>query len=252
LATLEIRTPEGIELRASIAGAGARFAAAMIDGVLFLCVYGSTIAVLYLLTDLGVGAVGELLLSILVGGSVLVFVIATILCHALMRGQTPGKRLMRLRVATVEGYPAGWLALVLRGVLLPIDALVPLPIPGVLGMATITLSERRQRLGDLVAGTLVLSEVQTPAASEPFPGETWSAHEPKLLALSPGLVARLDGEDLGLLRDILSRDSLPLEQRRNLYVGAARHYSQRLNLGDFADARVVLRELYLFLREQRG
>jgi uncharacterized RDD family membrane protein YckC len=252
LATLLIRTPEGIELRASIAGAGARFAAAMIDGVLFLMAYGSTMLAVYYLVKLGVGAVGELLLGIMLGSSMLAFPIATVLCHARLRGQTPGKRLMRLRVATVEGYPAGWLALVLRAVLLPIDALLPLPIPGIVGMATIALTERRQRLGDLVAGTLVLSEVQATEAREPFPGEAWSTLEPKTLALSPGLAARLGSEDLSLLRDILTRTQLSVENKRELYVNAARHYAGRLGLGEFEDARVVLKELYLFLREQRA
>lgn len=252
MATLLIRTPEGIELRASIAGAGARFAAAMIDGVLFLIAYSSTMLAVYFLVKLGVGAVGELLLGIMFGGSMLVFLIATVLFHARLRGQTPGKRLMRLRVATVEGYPAGWLALILRAVLLPIDALLPLPIPGIVGMASIALTERRQRLGDLVAGTLVLSEVAATEAREPFPGETWSQLQPKTLALSPGLAARLTSEDLSLMRDILTRTTLPTEHKRELYVGAARHYAKRLELGEFEDARVVLKELYLFLREQRA
>jgi len=251
LATLLIRTPEGIELRASIAGAGARFAAALIDGALFIVVYGSTMLAVYFLVQLGVGAVGELLLGIMLGGAVLVFLIATVLFHARMRGQTPGKRLMRLRVATVEGYPPGWLPLVLRAVLLPIDALLPLPVPGIVGLSTIALTERRQRLGDLVAGTLVLSEVAATGAREPFPGESWSTLQPKTLALSPGLAARLGSEDLSLLRDLLTRP-LPVQHKRELYVNAARHYAARLQLGEFEDARVVLRELYLFLREQRA
>ena len=252
MATLEIRTPEGVELRAEIAGAGARFAAAMIDGALFFVCYASVMTALYFTVQLGFGGLGEFLFAAMATGAILVFVLASVLSHALWRGQTPGKRLLRLRVTTIEGYPAGWVALMLRAVLLPIDALVPLPLPGVVGLATIALTERRQRLGDLVAGTLVLCDVQIPASREPFLELTWSALEPKTLALSPGLAARLESEDLSLLRDILTRTPLSEQHKRELYIGAARHYAARLGLGDFDDARVVLKEIYLFLREQRA
>ncbi len=249
---LEIRTPEGIALRTELAGAGARFAAALIDGVLFALAYAGLLAVVSLMMTVGGGAISEFLQGLMITGTVLGYMLLTLILHALWRGQTIGKRVMGLRVVTVEGYPAGLLALTLRAIVLPIDVLVPLPIPGVIGLASIALSERRQRLGDMVAGTVVVSEAQEPVARDPFPNETWLGLEPKTMALSPGLAARLDAEDLALLRDLLAREPLEPAQKRELFIKTARHYAGRLELGEFEDARVFLKELFLFLRDQRS
>ena len=252
MAKLEIRTPEGIALRTELSGAGARFAAALIDGILFAFAYAGMGLALYLLVKVGGGEISEFIFGLMAAGSVLGYMLLTLCLHALWRGQTVGKRVMGLRVLSVEGYPAGWLALTLRTIVLPIDVLIPLPIPGVLGLASIALSDRRQRLGDLVAGTVVVSEAHTPATPDPFPEETWAGLEPKTLALSAGLAARLDAEDLALLRDLLARDPLEPAHKRELFVKTARHYAERLELGEFEDARIFLKELFLFLRDQRS
>jgi uncharacterized RDD family membrane protein YckC len=251
VAELEIRTPEGIALRTELAGAGARFAAALIDGVIFAFAYLGLTLIAALLAALGGGGVAEFVNGLLLVGVIPIFVLAGVLQHGLGRGRTLGKRVLGLRVTTAEGYPPGWTAWILRGLLLPVDALIPLPLPGVLGLATIALTERRQRLGDLVAGTVVISEARLPQAAEPFPKENWTALPTKKLALSPGLAARLDADDLALLRDLLARAPLEPEYKRDLFVRTARHFAERLELGEFEDARVFLKELYLYLREQR-
>jgi uncharacterized RDD family membrane protein YckC len=84
-------------------------------------------------------------------------------------GQTVGKKLTRLRVVTVDGAPAGMRDIAVRTVLRVIDtALVGL-------IAMLATGERRARLGDLAAGTMIVSTdgepavtpaVEAPAASE--------------------------------------------------------------------------------------
>src|SRR5262249_234632 len=67
-------------------------------------------------------------------------------------GQTPGKRIMHIRVITVDGRPIrGWQA-VLRNVLRTADSL---PFVGIVAA---TRTKRSQRLGDLFAGTMVVIE----------------------------------------------------------------------------------------------
>ncbi len=249
---LEIRTPEGIALHREVAGAGARFAAALIDGVIFALLYGTFAAVLLLATQAGGGSITEFLIGLLIGGAILGYPVLTVISHGTCGGKTPGKHVLGLRVATVDGYPAGWLALTLRALTLPIEVILPLPVPGTLGLALVSLTDRRQRLGDLVAGTLVLSEGSRASDAEPFEAQTWSGLEPKTLPLTPGLTARLDVEDFALLRDLLARKAMDLSQQRVIYVQAARHYAGRLGTGEFEDARVFLKELFLFLREHRS
>ncbi|MBI3469552.1 MAG: RDD family protein, partial [Planctomycetes bacterium] len=71
-------------------------------------------------------------------------------------GQTPGKRMMNIRVISVDGQPIrGWQA-VLRNILRTADFL---PMGYLLGIVVAMVNERFQRLGDLFAGTMVVVEV---------------------------------------------------------------------------------------------
>jgi len=70
-------------------------------------------------------------------------------------GRTPGKRLTHLRVIREGGARVGWRDSLLRNLLRAVDSL---PTGYLLGLVAIVASPRGQRLGDLVAGTLVVRE----------------------------------------------------------------------------------------------
>lgn len=243
-------TSEGVTLRQEIADAGARLAAGLVD--LFV------LAVLSILLVLGVVALASLDPSglsgfvggLVIGGLVFLWIGYHVLFHRFAEGQTPGKMLLAIRVVAIDGYPPSFLALVLRGVIWPIEALFTLPLP--IGLYVIAFTPRRQRLGDLVAGTVVVHARARRAPPEPWARERWSELPERTLPLSPMSLARLDARDVELLRRLVTRGSLSPEARRALFVDAARHYADRLELGPFADARIVLRELYLFARELRA
>jgi hypothetical protein len=78
------------------------------------------------------------------------------LFEAFWNGQTPGKRLMGIRVVSVEGQPITPLQAVLRNILREVDA-QPLWLYQV-GLLSAMLNERFQRLGDLACGTMVVVE----------------------------------------------------------------------------------------------
>jgi hypothetical protein len=82
------------------------------------------------------------------------------LFETLWNGQTPGKRLLGLRVLSVDGRPINAMQAVLRNVLREVDAW---PILGLLplfmvGLVSASASWRFQRLGDLACGTIVVVE----------------------------------------------------------------------------------------------
>ncbi|HET9552019.1 MAG TPA: RDD family protein, partial [Anaeromyxobacteraceae bacterium] len=70
------------------------------------------------------------------------------------RGQTPGKRALGLRVVRADGAPVGPVESIVRNALRAVE----LPLGYAPGVLMVALSARRQRLGDLVAGTLVVQE----------------------------------------------------------------------------------------------
>lgn len=75
--------------------------------------------------------------------------------ETLFRGRTPGKQLTRLRVVCDGGNVLGWRQSLLRNLLRMVDSL---PAGYLVGVVAMLISPRMQRLGDLVAGTIVIRE----------------------------------------------------------------------------------------------
>ena len=251
--TLTLRTPEGITLRREIAGAGSRFAAALIDALLIGLIYLTLLLGISLIARADVSGLSGLVKGILIGGVPLCLALYHFLFHAVWRGQTPGKNLLGVRVVSADGYPATLGQNLLRSAIWPVDVLLPLPFPfGLpLGFLLIAVTERRQRIGDIVAGTLVVREPRTSARADPYPGERWSHLERRTLDLQPGVAARFGDEDYDFLRELLAREDLEHDERRRLLLTAARFYAVRLEVGKYRSAEVFLKELFLFLRESR-
>lgn len=141
----EVITPEGVALHLPVAGPVPRAVAWGIDlairlGILMLL--GTVLALL--------GAAGEGLYLILL---FLIFWAYPILFEALWDGQTPGKKAMALRVVNGDGAPVGWLAAITRNLLRTVDML---PFGYAAGLIACLADPHARRLGDMVAGTLVV------------------------------------------------------------------------------------------------
>ncbi len=244
-------TAEGVDLRQDLAGAGSRICAAAIDLAILLVSIALLLLALALSTTVDGTGVGRFLLGLVAGGTMLVVAGYWFGFELFQGGQTPGKRALGLQVRSLDGGPAQPLQLLLRSAFLPLD----LTFVGVLLVAATPLS---QRLGDLAAGTMVVRLPRAAAAlREPWPGERWSALQARVLPLAPALAARFSRADLAYLRNLLARgepavlSDLDPAARRRLYVEAAREFGARVGVERFDDARIVLRELYLFLREMQ-
>lgn len=141
----EVVTPEGVGLHLPAAGPVPRALAWGIDlairmGVLMLM--GMVLAML--------GKVGEGLYLI---GLFLVFWAYPIVLESVWRGQTPGKKALGLRVVSADGAPVGWLAAITRNLLRTVDML---PFGYAAGLVACLADPHARRLGDMVAGTLVV------------------------------------------------------------------------------------------------
>ena len=152
--TIEIVTPENIAFRYRVAGPFRRLPAYLVDLVIrSACFVLGAVLLTWLLGFAGLVAVGIgatlvlwFLLSWFYGG----------LFEAYFNGQTPGKRMMQIRVLTVDGQPINGLQAVLRNVLRAID-MQPAVFYQV-GLLAATANDRFQRLGDLACGTMVVVE----------------------------------------------------------------------------------------------
>ena len=199
-----VETPEHVRLDYVLADVGSRAAALAIDLVVMLL---ALIAVIWVMGRLGLA--GDVLANLTrpLFLFVLFFLVwgYFILFEALWGGRTPGKRALGLRVVHAGGEPLSWQGSVLRNLIKLVVDLQPLP-SGMAGAVCIVATRRAQRLGDLVAGTVVVRDA---GGSELLGAD----------ALPPGRVGRpvLSVEQFELLAGYMARrDELKGDVRRRV------------------------------------
>ena len=219
-----IETPEQIPLEFPLAGIGSRFLALALDTCFQIAAGAVLGGMAYALGLRGsqkpvqgawTAALIVLLLFVLQSGYFAIF-------EAIWNGQTPGKRLTHLRVIQDSGRPITVFEAVARNFLRLIDS-----IPGLYGVAIICalLSARSKRLGDFVAGTVVVHE-KSPLLEAAL---RWDS------AASSGSarydVSRLTPEEFQLIEAfLLRRKELAEGIRRDAARRIARRLSARLEL----------------------
>ena len=212
----ELELPEEIDLQVELANVGSRTLAILVDlfvgGLVLFIVYTLTMLLAHnvaddWLTRLSSNALKTLLMLLIFGFQWVYFN----LFEWLWNGQTPGKRLLNLRVIKVDGSPVSGIDVLLRNLSRPIDTLGPM---GLIGLLMIFVSRKAQRLGDIMARTLVIHETKIDwsifdqvAAAPAKPGQPVPA--------APAI--RLTSEQWELLHRYLNRrDQFEMEARHRL------------------------------------
>lgn len=263
---VRFETPEDVELAFDLAGPGSRAAAALVD---YLIIGAVVLALIALLAGAGAIAfsVRDLFdpdtLAELSGFALAVLVAAVfgvnlfyfVAMEQLLSGQSVGKRLFGLRVVREGGYAVSFASSLVRNVMRMIDML---PGPYLVGLMSVILSKERRRLGDFVAGTLVVRHAKLEAPAAHFEGARYSTLEAREFALTRAEVERLGPEVLSLLEGYFSRvEKMDASRARALTRSMAGNLAARMELSGFdveddARARALLRESYLALREHLG
>jgi len=178
---LIIETPEHVELHFALATMGNRFIACAIDHAIQILSIVLTSVLAYRLSsdvrrvgDKVVSGISEGSLWITALSSLVVFVIFFgyfIFFETVWSGQTPGKRWLKLRVIQEDGRPITFFAAMARNIIRFFDMLLP-PFYSI-GIISIFASEQAKRLGDYVAGTVVIKErsAEAPSFDEVFESE---------------------------------------------------------------------------------
>jgi uncharacterized RDD family membrane protein YckC len=216
--TLIIRTPEGIVFSQLLAGPVTRFLAWLIDQ---LCIQ----AVLTVLGEL-IGLLTVVSFNFAIAFYVVGYFVVSIgygmLFEWAWRGQTIGKRLLRLRVMDVEGMRLQFNQIVVRNLLRFVDSL---PAFYFVGGVTCWLNSRCQRLGDIAANTVV---VRHPRVAEPDLDQVLAGKFNSLRQF-PHLAARLRQNvtpaeaDLAL-QSLLRREEFDPVARVELFGELAAHF----------------------------
>ena len=158
----ELELPEEIDLQVELANVGSRTLAILVDialgGLVLFIVYALTMLLAHdeaddWLTKTSSNVLKTLLMLLIFGFQWVYFN----LFEWLWNGQTPGKRLLNLRVIKVDGSPVSGVDVLLRNLSRPIDTLGPM---GLIGLLMIFVSRKAQRLGDVMAQTFVIHETK--------------------------------------------------------------------------------------------
>ena len=260
---LLIRTPEGVVFTQTLATPVARFLAWLID---FACVW-----VLLVGSNLAITFISIITPDAARALQVISFFVITIGYAMLLewkwRGQTVGKRVMRLRVVDAEGMRLKVHQIAIRNLMRIVDS-PPLPfdfggmfamIPTfyVVGGIAALLSQKSQRLGDLAANTVV---IRIPRVQEPNL-EHVGADKYNSLRAHPHLCARLrqrvsPPEASAALQAIIRRDEFEPLARVQLFAELAAHFKGKVEfpneaLDAIADEQYVRNVVDVIYREAK-
>ncbi|MEB3288700.1 MAG: RDD family protein [Leptolyngbya sp.] len=230
--TVTIRTPESIELDLVLAGIGSRAVALAVDytclglGMLALSLLYSVVLIQLVNLEPVLAAATETL-QLWVTAIFLVLLFALyigyfVLFETLWFGQSPGKRYARIRVIRDDGQPERIAQATLRSLLRPVDDIL------FLGFFCILFTPQEKRMGDWLAGTLVVQVDPNTSGSIPIP-ERSQAIGKDLLTLVDW--AKLSPDDLATIRNFLQRrTTLSPKAKHQVSDQLARRYRDQIGL----------------------
>jgi uncharacterized RDD family membrane protein YckC len=223
---LRIDTPEQIALELPLAGIGSRFLALSIDTLIQFSVY--LIAGLIFIFAMPLGSSVLYFLPKLLGPSLAIFIIFAVywgyfgFFEAIWKGQTPGKRYAGIRVIKDSGRPIHAFEAITRNLMRAVDVL-----PGIYGVGLVCMvcNKESRRLGDWVAGTVVVHEKPSEDVRP-----SWNTSAPVPGVILPTL-AQVTPEELILLETYLHRrDSLEKYVRLNTAIQIAERVKAKTGL----------------------
>lgn len=205
---LIIETPERVELYYSLASIGNRFLAAFIDHLIQAGFFIVLVVGTGLITNWTMLAGGSTWTVAMAGiGVFLIYWGYFVVFETIWSGQTPGKRIMRLRVMREDGRPVRFFEVFVRNVIRMVIDIQVFPFYAI-GVGSIVLSPNSQRLGDFVAGTVVVKERAREAPSLTDIIKISEIESVRLDRTSQALkldVGKLTPEDIRALQGFLKR-----------------------------------------------
>jgi uncharacterized RDD family membrane protein YckC len=216
-----VLTPEYVEFRFTLAGLYSRFLAWLLDSVIIMVATLGVVIVLNMTMALFPGFASALT-------AVIYFLLDWgygIALETIWSGQTVGKRVMSLRVIQESGVRIGFYHAALRNLARPVDRL---PLMYLVGGITALVSGSHQRLGDMLAGTIVVRERRLKV-----PSALGTTGEEGLLAdpLFVSRVKKLSTEERDVvLSAALRREELRMEARLQLFAALGNRLQEALGM----------------------
>ncbi|MNK38472.1 RDD family protein [compost metagenome] len=181
--TIKINTSQHVEIDYPVAGLGERVAAYLLDLVLFSFIYFFAIIALAIIGIQGSFQNSTVVVLIIIFAVCYVFY--DLLCEVAFNGQSLGKKLLKIKVVSLDGGQASIGQYFIRWVFRIADFTLT---GNLLGFISVAVSQKKQRIGDLVAGTTLIRTVPATKiehiAFHPVEDEEYTPSFPNVVMLS--------------------------------------------------------------------
>ncbi|HEX8023084.1 RDD family protein [Mucilaginibacter sp.] len=198
--TVKIHTSQNIEIDYEVAGLGERVLARIVDIGVFM---GITYALYFIIIFFFIATVqnfkgDSIPIALIILGSIysLIIVFYDLIAEIFFNGQSVGKYALKIKVVSINGTRPSFGQFLLRWVFRLIDFVVTFGVGAIISVA---VSEKKQRIGDLVAGTTVIKTTPKAQLSDLVFDYQNDEYEPVF-----SNVAELKDSDITLIHEVIS------------------------------------------------
>jgi len=192
--TITVKTSQNIDIDYQVAGIGDRVKARFIDYSLFWVLYIILFFTATLLLDLSSQGSNEIFGIVMISW-LIICALYDVITEIFLNGQSIGKRVVRIRVMSANGNRATVGQYILRWVFRIVDFGVTM---GAAAITSIAFTDNKQRIGDIVAGTVIIK-------TDPLEklDELTFDHDPSEEQVIFREVLQLNDEEITLIRDVI-------------------------------------------------
>jgi len=225
---ITITTPENVRITFELAGIGSRFVALLLDSIL----QGVLFAIILISALTGGITFGENIegafswyLAALILITFLIFIGYFIFFEMIMKGRSPGKAIMKIRVMRRNGQPVTFVSTLLRNIFRIADF-----FPGLYGVGVLVMfiSPESRRIGDYLGSTIVVKDRigRIPATLQQLEAQDAAVRDGQTLNMYP-----ISQEEYRLLKEFITRrDKLTKEKRQQLAQRIAERLWNKFNV----------------------
>lgn len=244
------QTPESVELEFVLAGIGNRTYALVVDYL----IWGLTLFLLLLtwgflytqLTWLQSDTIRPWFSAIQILIFFGVYIGYFVLFETLWRGQTPGKKYVKIRVIREDGRNVGIQQSILRSLLRPIDDLF------CIGLLSIVFTAQEKRLGDWIAGTILIQEGQVVTNQKLVISSAATDLATRIIEI--GKIVEITPDEFATIRKYLYRyPALDPATRNQVSDRLAHQLLRRIDLANSPptlDSHLTIEAIYLAYQQQ--
>ncbi|WP_256002128.1 RDD family protein [Pedobacter deserti] len=215
--TVHVNTAQHVRIDYPVAGLGERIVARLIDLAMFIAGF---IALMIGGVTAKTQGSGYLAIGLMIAFYAC-YVFYNLLCEIFMNGQSVGKRIMKIKVISLDGGQPTLGQYLLRWLFRIVDFVLTAQVGGLICVA---LSEKKQRIGDIAAGTTVIkTEKRTEIGQIAFLQEDAQDYQPVF-----SVVTELGDRDIELIHEVIR--TYELSKNPGIVLAMAGRVSTKLGL----------------------